>query len=429
MTMETVSQRTILERFAVNTVNHSVRLAEIQTRLMESRRLDLEWLAGRIFGEITGSNQPLILTQPVLFDSEWLKEFATGDITRCLGNEFSIYAGRKSPRIPNGDLMLISRIKNIDGTHGDFTRSSGITAEYDVSPDGWFLSGRDDGTVPVSILMEIALQPCGVLSAWMHTQLRYPEIDFLFRNLDGALTLIESMNLSGKTITTRAVLDKSSFSGSTIIQHFTYSLSCDGREFLKGQTTFGYFPEQTMAAQTGLDNGQRTSPPGKTAETSSSLTVYPDLANNPKNNLPLNKLRMIDTISVSRDRKTGNPEYILSGRRNNPSDWYYTNHFLGDPVMPGSLGVETIFQAFSAGIMSGTDRKSSINIASGHELTWKYRGQVLPANNQVHVDIQIHAIETTPSGTIYTGSANLWADDLRIYEIQNIALIQLPEEA
>ncbi len=55
---------------------------------------------------------------------------------------------------------------------------------------------------------------------------------------------------------------------------------------------------------------------------------------------------------------------------------------------------------------------------------WKYRGQVLPANAKVQVDVQITEITKRDNATTYIGNANLWADDLRIYEIQNLALIQ-----
>ena len=34
----------------------------------------------------------------------------------------------------------------IDGSE-DFNRPSTITAEYDVSPDAWFFSDRDDGNI------------------------------------------------------------------------------------------------------------------------------------------------------------------------------------------------------------------------------------------------------------------------------------------
>jgi 3-hydroxymyristoyl/3-hydroxydecanoyl-(acyl carrier protein) dehydratase len=395
---------------------------------MDSRKLDLNRLTSQIAIEINAPDAVITAARPAMFDWNWLNEFALGDITRCLGKEFAIYAGRKSPRIPNGDLMLISRIIEIDGTRGDFNRPSHITAEYDVSPEAWFFSGQKSGLVPLSLLMEIALQPCGVLSAWKHTQLRYPQVDFLFRNLDGALTVLEPASVQGKVITTRATLEKTSFSGSTIIQNFSFRLSCDGRDFLEGHTTFGYFPEETMAAQTGLDNGNRSIPRGMLPENQAFLTAINGLPENPMISLPRNKLRMIESISLENDKAASQLSYVQASKTNSPSDWYYANHFLGDPVMPGSLGVETIVQAFTSGIQTASSRKTGVIPAIGREMTWKYRGQVLPANREVHTDIQIGSIETTSSGTIYTGSANLWADDLRIYEIQNLALIQLPEK-
>ena len=426
--MTTVTHQVILERYKESTVNHAARLAEIQSRLMDSRRLDLDRLTTRISQEITGKNPAGSSTKRILFDTDWLKEFALGDITRCLGNEFAIYAGRKSPRIPNSDLMLISRILEINGSRGDFNRPSTITAEYDVTPDAWFFSKNNNGNIPVSILMEIALQPCGVLSAWLHTQLRYPQVDFSFRNLDGTITLSEPALMRGRTITTRAVLDRTSFSGSTIIQHFNFSLSCDGRDFLKGETTFGYFPEAAMAAQSGLDNGRQTLPRGENPEILPVLTVFSRLADLPGTALPENKLRMIDSIAIEKNRQSGSLEYVQSNRQNSPSDWYYVNHFLGDPVMPGSLGVEAIFQAFASAIKVASGNAGPIQPACGQEMKWKYRGQVLPSNKMVHVDVLVSDVETTSSGTRYTGSANLWADNLRIYEISNLSLIQLHEE-
>lgn len=426
--MTTINQQTIWNRFAENSANHAKNLADIQINLMESRRLDLNRLVSRISNEIPGINADQGNVKRVLYETEWLREFALGDITRCLGKEFSIYAGRKSPRIPNGDLMLISRILEIDGKRGDFNRPSTITAEYDVSPDAWFFSDRDDGNIPVSILMEIALQPCGVLSAWLHTQLRYPQVDFSFRNLDGTITMLNPALMAGRTITTRAMLEKTSFSGSTIIQHFKFSLSCDGRDFLKGETTFGYFPEAVMAAQTGLDNGRSTNPRGENPVSQPGVTNVPVLTDKRNVDIPRNKLRMIDTVSIARDSQSGQLEYVISSRYNNASDWYYSNHFYGDPVMPGSLGVETILQAFSSGIKAASGKADTVRIACGHEMKWKYRGQVLPTNKKIYVDILVTDVKFETSGTLYRGSANLWADNLRIYEIHNIALIQLSKE-
>ncbi|NMB60279.1 MAG: hypothetical protein GYA12_13990 [Chloroflexi bacterium] len=137
---------------------------------------------------------------------------------------------------------------------------------------------------------------------------------------------------------------------------------------------------------------------------------------------------MIDTVSIARDSQSGQLEYVISSRYNNASDWYYSNHFYGDPVMPGSLGVETILQAFSSGIKAASGKADTVRIACGHEMKWKYRGQVLPTNKKIYVDILVTDVKFETSGTLYRGSANLWADNLRIYEIHNIALIQLSKE-
>ena len=96
----------------------------------------------------------------------------------------------------------------------------------------------------LSIMMETALQPCGVLSAWLGTQLRLPDVDFFFRNLDGDVRYLRKIDLRGKTIQTKAMLTRTVFSGSTIIQHFEFELACEGEVFFEGTSSFGYFPEE-----------------------------------------------------------------------------------------------------------------------------------------------------------------------------------------
>ncbi len=84
--------------------------------------------------------------------------------------------------------------------------------------------------------------------------------------------------------------------------------------------------------------------------------------------LPANKLRLIDRIGFARNPGEAHNGYILAERKNDPSDWYYANHFLGDPVMPGSLGVEAIVQAFRTEIMILSGSNSEIKFADGYEL-------------------------------------------------------------
>ena len=85
-----------------------------------------------------------------------------------------------------------------------FNQPSRITAELDIPSNAWYFDGAADGELPVSIMLEIALQPCGVLSAWLGTQLRFPAVDFFFRNLDGDVHFLQNIDMRGKTIRANA---------------------------------------------------------------------------------------------------------------------------------------------------------------------------------------------------------------------------------
>ncbi|MCZ6632966.1 MAG: PfaB family protein, partial [bacterium] len=133
------------------------------------------------------SSQPAnqITHKPALFNENHIREFATGSIPKCFGPEYQIYETRRAPRTPNGDLQLISRVLEVHGQRGEFSPDSHLIAEYDVPSDPWFYRQNPYPALPYSIAMEIALQPCGFLSAYLGSTLPYPEVDFYFRNLDG----------------------------------------------------------------------------------------------------------------------------------------------------------------------------------------------------------------------------------------------------
>ena len=125
----------------------------------------------------------------------------------------------------------------------------------------------------------------------------------------------------------------------------------------------------------------------------------------------------------------GNNEagYIYTVRQNSKTDWYYTCHFYEDPVMPGSLGIETIAQAAKIFAANHFGKNSRISLAPGQELVWKYRGQVLQQNKQMQVEIHFHEIISKGKKHYLSGDASLWADDLRIYGVQNLTFeIEMP---
>ena len=72
----------------------------------------------------------------------------------------------------------------------------------------------------------------------------------------GMFRYLRKIDLRGKTIQAKAALTRTVFSGSTIIQHFEFDLACGGEVFFEGTSSFGYFPEDSMASQNGLDGGK-----------------------------------------------------------------------------------------------------------------------------------------------------------------------------
>jgi hypothetical protein len=126
-------------------------------------------------------------------------------------------------------------VTEIDGEPLNFKRPASVTTEYDVPRDAWFVAENAYPETPYSVLMEMALQPCGILSAWMGTMLQEPDIDFYFRNLDGWAELNGNIDMRGKTVTVRANLLSTLSTGDTIIQKFSFDLSCENTSALSGR--------------------------------------------------------------------------------------------------------------------------------------------------------------------------------------------------
>ena len=65
------------------------------------------------------------------------------------------------------------------------------------------------------------------------------------------------------------------------------------------------------------------------------------------------------------------------------SSWYFPCHFYLDPVMPGSLGIESIVEAIQClALQTGLTqpfRSPRFGHAPGVGTAWKYRGQIAKA--------------------------------------------------
>lgn len=413
-----------------NSVLHQQFLRLRQNSLQNLRALIEMQIAGN-FPE-QGQAQPAV--RQALFDSHQLDEFGVGQIANCLGPDFAHYADRRIPRIPNGDLKMMSRIVAISGARRDFSQPASITAEYDVPQDSWYFRDNAYPEIPVSLYMEIALQPCGFLSAYLDTYAFVPYRDFFFRNLDGEMRVNHPMDVRGKTITTQARMLNSVSGGGTVIQKFAFVLSCEGRELYTGESTFGYFSTETMANQVGLD-GNRTvlpamhSEPGLAQSAAKINLGALERADQgrPHFHLSAGRLHFIDDLFFAEDRGSFGQGYLYATRQIDPQDWFFPYHFYQDPVMPGSLGVEAILEAMQAGALHtglGSELKTPRFCASvpSTSLSWRYRGQITRQHQLMELEVHLNAPERLAGQLILRGDASLWVDGLRIYEVKNAAV-------
>lgn len=366
-----------------------------------------------------------------VFSSAQLDAFGTGKISDCLGVNFRKYDQRRMPRIPNGDLKMMSRVVSISGVPGNFSKPADIAVEYDVPDQPWYLVDQAGVDLPFSLVMETALQPCGFLMAYLDTFSALPEGTYFFRNLDGWVNLVERRPAVGARLTTRAHMVSSVHSSGVLIQKYAFEMTQGIQPFCEGEAVFGYFPEESMINQAGLDNGKRVPPMVQNLSQERGTWVNPQQMaqidpGKPRYRLSGGRLALVDRLYVQQDGGNYNQGYVYAERTLSPEDWFYPFHFYQDPVMPGSLGVEAILQAVQAYALSARlgqgMRSPTFGLANGLKTEWRYRGQIIQSSRKMELEFHVKSIRRSADQVVLAGDASLWADGLRIYEVKDAGI-------
>ncbi len=381
-------------------------------------------------------------SEGALMNEEDITTFALDDLSKCFGPDFAVYDGRTVSRQPNTDLQVISRVLKIDGQRGDFTKPSTIWAEYDVPTNAWYYEQNATVTMPYSILMEVALQPCGLLGAYLGSTLQFAAKNLFFRNLDGEGEMFDlptGTDFRGKTIHNKSVLVSSVALGGTVLQNYTFELSIDGHVFYKGKSSFGFFPADALASQVGLDNGkevaswleQNNIPANQYMQVKldslyGKMKLFKAPTDKPHYRLSGDQLRLIDTLKIAKNQGEYGKGYVHATKFMKTYDWFFTCHFYQDPVMPGSLGVEAILQAIQTFALQqdlGKDIRSPkfVQLAN-HKTNWKYRGQILLPVKEMHLEVHFKSIEKQNNQVVLVANAYLWNGKMRIYHVTDLAL-------
>ncbi|MEE8357140.1 MAG: acyltransferase domain-containing protein, partial [Anaerolineales bacterium] len=356
-----------------------------------------------------------------LYTKYQIMAFTKGNHQDCFGDTFTSFEDRRIPRLPNGSLRFLDRIMDIQGEAEKVKVGSSLVSEYDLPTQAWYLRPQDT-TLPYVSLMELALQPCGFLSAYMGTIKDMSDLDIYFRNLDGEGILSKWPDIIGHTLTNRVELLSTSKLRNVIIQEYSFELSSRGSVFYQGKSSFGYFPLPMLLNQSGLDGNRRVAPwmdtnlkNGNWVEFSSP-SIIPQKPEQPG-------VPEINQTWISPTGGNYQKGYIFSEQNIPPNSWFYEAHFYQDPVMPGSLGIETIAQAI---IKSAPELRLPENkhwrIKPGTRTSWKYRGQITREVKGIKFDFHIKDIIHRDHGWQIIGDGNLWKDDVRIYQVTDLSL-------
>lgn len=181
-------------------------------------RLARDWPLATLGGPAargdSGDARPAAYGYPALLASAW------GRPSEAFG---ALYGpaedARRLPRLPGPPYHFISRIVSVDGQPGSMETGIAVVAEYDIVGDDWYFEQNGGAAMPLAVLMEIALQPCGWLASYAGCALG-SDADLLFRNLDGSATLTGEVGPDTGTLRTRAELRQISQNGDMIIVSF-----------------------------------------------------------------------------------------------------------------------------------------------------------------------------------------------------------------
>ncbi|WP_228837958.1 beta-hydroxydecanoyl-ACP dehydratase [Nocardia amamiensis] len=367
------------------------------------------------------------VSESLLLNEFHMAHLARGDQAVAMGPEFAPYTGVRATRLPTGGLLLVDRVLDFDGSRGQLDGAA-YTTEYDSPADSWYYADTANESMPHFVYMETSLQAALLMGYYAGPTLTQPGTTLSLRNLGGTATVLRRIDLRGKTIHQSSRMLSTTILPGSSLQTFDYTLSVDGEPFYTGETMFGYFSDQALANQTGLDAG-RAVPTWLAENPAARLRTIDVAARRADPNAQLcarNTLALIDRVDVVDGGGRYAAGYLHSLREIDPSDWYFTRHFHLDPVIPGSLGVESVIHAIQEWMIDAgfadTIGDPVFRIPADIPFRWRYRGQFLPTDGTVELEAHIKEVRRGPDRVTVIADGSLWKPGLRIYELLDLAV-------
>ena len=142
--------------------------------------------------------------------------------------------------------------------------------------------------------------------------------------------------------------------------------------------------------------------------------------------MPATALRMIDRIDcLDFDAGLFGRGMVAGSKTVNPREWFFDAHFYQDPVCPGSLGVESFVQLLRFFLIQKYELDPTayeVRMSEHQTHEWIYRGQIIPANNEIEIQAHISEHIKDENGCRVTASGALVVDGICIYEMKDFSV-------
>lgn len=389
-----------------------------------------------------------------LFDRHHILEFTQGKPSLAFGKPYEPFDTKFIARLPRPPYSFLDRIVSIEPEPWALQADGWIEAEYDIPCDEWYFAAERSPFMPYCVLLEIALQPCGWLAAYVGSALRLDQ-PLHFRNLGGQAVMHRLVASDAGTLAIRVRLTKVAEAGAMIIEHFDFEVLLRGEKsqpVYTGSTYFGFFTKEALADQAGIRGASQTaySPSAETIRRDNVFKdqpfyfrdeppLEPDEVEYPQTDIrgstdaiggltmPAKALRMLDAIEVYLPQ--GGPHglgFIRGIKQVDPEEWFFRAHFYQDPVCPGSLGLESFLQLLKFMILerwphlrAASENRFALVCGKPHE--WNYRGQIIQTNQKIEVEAVVTQAVDSPFPTLIA-DGYLKVDGLYIYQMKDFGL-------
>jgi len=134
--------------------------------------------------------------------------------------------------------------------------------------------------------------------------------------------------------------------------------------------------------------------------------------------LPLPPMLMFDRITEINDDKGAFKKGLLKAELDIKKDlWFFNCHFKEDPVMPGCLGLDAMWQlvGFFLGWKGNPGKGRALGVG-----TVKFTGEVLKSVKNVRYEIDMKKIMSPGGTTVGLANGLLLADEKKIYSADNL---------